>query len=299
MEMELVRTALKERIDHLTKLILTSSTIASKPILDWSETGSRRALPADGGPVARQQEQLLRTELAEKDEIIARLQRQLDGKEKYSETLRSLLEDEKAPESPTTHTGEASSPGSAEGASPTEVEDVQARYVRGELQQLRRTNNELRQQQQEQEAKIRSLRAQLEAEKSRRGADADHSAARRERDQMAGTLEEQRIVILELENECDELRDTVAQLRNSLAQLQMTRFEIDEASVSAVRPSSSDSLASGAPTSVSATSIIAQPSALSSSSATEAVVHLKDMMQERGQARSGTDQKGETAPLRQ
>ncbi|KAH6566484.1 hypothetical protein BASA50_011383 [Batrachochytrium salamandrivorans] len=35
-ESRLVRTALKERIDHLTKLILTSSTISAKPLLDWS-----------------------------------------------------------------------------------------------------------------------------------------------------------------------------------------------------------------------------------------------------------------------
>ncbi|KAJ1551056.1 NADH-ubiquinone oxidoreductase chain 1 [Nowakowskiella sp. JEL0078] len=45
-ESMLVRTALKERIDHLTKLILSSQTITSKPILDWSaptETGDKRA----------------------------------------------------------------------------------------------------------------------------------------------------------------------------------------------------------------------------------------------------------------
>ncbi|OAJ41273.1 hypothetical protein BDEG_24904 [Batrachochytrium dendrobatidis JEL423] len=35
-ESRLARTALKERIDHLTKLILTSSTISPKPLLDWN-----------------------------------------------------------------------------------------------------------------------------------------------------------------------------------------------------------------------------------------------------------------------
>ncbi|KAI8927274.1 kinesin motor domain-containing protein [Entophlyctis helioformis] len=39
LEARLSRTALKERIDHLTRLILTSSTISAKPILDWSMNG--------------------------------------------------------------------------------------------------------------------------------------------------------------------------------------------------------------------------------------------------------------------
>nr|KAJ3419884.1 hypothetical protein HK105_006384 [Polyrhizophydium stewartii] len=62
-ESRLARTALKERIDHLTKLILTSSTITPKPLMDWSmvdKTGGNRSSvmlssgllpPAD--PVAR------------------------------------------------------------------------------------------------------------------------------------------------------------------------------------------------------------------------------------------------------
>lgn len=44
-ESHLVRTALKERIDHLTKLILSSSSVTPKAILDWNahlETGDKR-----------------------------------------------------------------------------------------------------------------------------------------------------------------------------------------------------------------------------------------------------------------
>eukprot|EP00842_Homolaphlyctis_polyrhiza_P000759 jgi/Hompol1/1684/HPOL_001416-RA len=39
-EARLARTALKERIDHLTKLILTSSSVTSKPLLDWTNATS-------------------------------------------------------------------------------------------------------------------------------------------------------------------------------------------------------------------------------------------------------------------
>ncbi|KAJ3330077.1 hypothetical protein HDU76_006471 [Blyttiomyces sp. JEL0837] len=45
-ESQLVRTALKERIDHLTKLILSSKSVTPKAILDWNapaETGDKRA----------------------------------------------------------------------------------------------------------------------------------------------------------------------------------------------------------------------------------------------------------------
>jgi hypothetical protein len=43
-ESRLLSTSLKERIDHLTKLILTASTITAKPILDW---GSRDGLASE------------------------------------------------------------------------------------------------------------------------------------------------------------------------------------------------------------------------------------------------------------
>ncbi|TPX63734.1 hypothetical protein SpCBS45565_g06393 [Spizellomyces sp. 'palustris'] len=63
-EGQIVRTALKERIDHLTNLILTSKTITSKQLLDWSapvEAGSHRSsvmmedglLPTSAGPSKR------------------------------------------------------------------------------------------------------------------------------------------------------------------------------------------------------------------------------------------------------
>ncbi|KAJ3109854.1 hypothetical protein HDU97_000084 [Phlyctochytrium planicorne] len=45
-ESQLVRTALKERIEHLTKLILSSNSVTPKAILDWNapiETGDKRA----------------------------------------------------------------------------------------------------------------------------------------------------------------------------------------------------------------------------------------------------------------
>ncbi|KAJ3379042.1 NADH-ubiquinone oxidoreductase chain 1 [Entophlyctis sp. JEL0112] len=44
-EAQLVRTALKERIDHLTKLILSSSSVTPKAILDWNapyDSGDKR-----------------------------------------------------------------------------------------------------------------------------------------------------------------------------------------------------------------------------------------------------------------
>ncbi|KAJ3044264.1 hypothetical protein HDV00_002584 [Rhizophlyctis rosea] len=45
-ESQMARTALKERIDHLTKLILTSQSITPKGILDWNT-------PAEAGPNIR------------------------------------------------------------------------------------------------------------------------------------------------------------------------------------------------------------------------------------------------------
>lgn len=47
MEMQLVRTTLKERIEHLTKLILTSQTITAKSILDWNPAVSCISLILD------------------------------------------------------------------------------------------------------------------------------------------------------------------------------------------------------------------------------------------------------------
>ncbi|TPX43856.1 hypothetical protein SeLEV6574_g04829 [Synchytrium endobioticum] len=48
-ESQLVRTALKERIDHLQKLILSSNTITSKPILDYRHADKKHSVIVSEG----------------------------------------------------------------------------------------------------------------------------------------------------------------------------------------------------------------------------------------------------------
>lgn len=246
MEMELVRTALKERIDHLTKLILTSSTIASKPILDWSETGSRRTLELDSPAPQRRSAQSEKPPttavahlLAEKDALIVQLRQQLEAKLNIS-----IAESKTLAES----TGTASSfsslrdggnglSGESPVTSPTD-DDKDLSTLRFELQQTRRLNIDLRIRTQEQEAKNRSLRSQLESERLLRfnkssptGVESETQRLTRECDAMAGTLEEQRIVIYELEMENSELRGLVADLRQSLTKLETADFKQIEGSL--------------------------------------------------------------------
>ncbi|KAG9323329.1 hypothetical protein KVV02_004537 [Mortierella alpina] len=101
-EMNMVRNALKERIDHLTKLILTSSSINSKatPATSANVSSSDQRVPAgrytvvetsaDGTVLEFPKE--IENRLALKDTIVKQLQLELEAQQEKMAMMKSALE---------------------------------------------------------------------------------------------------------------------------------------------------------------------------------------------------------------
>ncbi|KAG0331305.1 hypothetical protein BG000_011034 [Podila horticola] len=105
-EMNMVRNALKERIEHLTKLILTSSSINAKPVdqpalpvgahaASSSLTGGRSGTTvvetsADGTVLEFPKE--IESRLAQKDTIVRQLQSELESQQEKFQMMRTVLE---------------------------------------------------------------------------------------------------------------------------------------------------------------------------------------------------------------
>ncbi|KAG0032985.1 hypothetical protein BGZ81_009657 [Podila clonocystis] len=104
-EMNMVRNALKERIEHLTKLILTSSSINTKPadqpalpagahVASSSLTGGRGTTvvetSADGTVLEFPKE--IESRLAQKDTIVRQLQSELETQQEKFQMMRTVLE---------------------------------------------------------------------------------------------------------------------------------------------------------------------------------------------------------------
>ncbi|KAF9325466.1 hypothetical protein BG006_011070 [Podila minutissima] len=105
-EMNMVRNALKERIEHLTKLILTSSSINTKPadqpalaagaqVAPSSITGGRGGTTvvetsADGTVLEFPKE--IESRLAQKDTIVRQLQSELETQQEKFQMMRTVLE---------------------------------------------------------------------------------------------------------------------------------------------------------------------------------------------------------------
>ncbi|KAG0213124.1 hypothetical protein BGX28_004950 [Mortierella sp. GBA30] len=99
-EMNMVRNALKERIDHLTKLILTSQSINSKPVAGAASVSPDQRVPAgrntvvetsaDGTVLEFPKE--IETRLALKDTIVKQLQLELETQQEKMAMMKSALE---------------------------------------------------------------------------------------------------------------------------------------------------------------------------------------------------------------
>lgn len=104
-EMNMVRNALKERIEHLTKLILTSSSINTKPVdqplavgahlAPSTVTGGRSGTTvvetsADGTVLEFPKE--IESRLAQKDTIVRQLQSELESQQEKFQMMRTVLE---------------------------------------------------------------------------------------------------------------------------------------------------------------------------------------------------------------
>ncbi|KAG0094867.1 hypothetical protein BGZ93_006682 [Podila epicladia] len=102
-EMNMVRNALKERIEHLTKLILTSSSINTKPadqpalanVASSSIAGGRSGTTvvetsADGTVLEFPKE--IESRLAQKDTIVRQLQSELETQQEKFQMMRTVLE---------------------------------------------------------------------------------------------------------------------------------------------------------------------------------------------------------------
>ncbi|KAF9215050.1 hypothetical protein BGZ59_002414 [Podila verticillata] len=104
-EMNMVRNALKERIEHLTKLILTSSSINTKPVDQTLAVGAHLApstvtggrsgttvveTSADGTVLEFPKE--IESRLAQKDTIVRQLQSELESQQEKFQMMRTVLE---------------------------------------------------------------------------------------------------------------------------------------------------------------------------------------------------------------
>lgn len=101
-EQQLLRTALKERIDHLTRLILTSSSINAKSLGTTSISSSNMITPGMGSAASQQSSQqslqyekerleLINHELIQKDVMIQKLHSENDWKDRYMSRLEPIF----------------------------------------------------------------------------------------------------------------------------------------------------------------------------------------------------------------
>lgn len=90
-EMNMVRNALKERIDHLTKLILTSSSVHTKGAAPDPPIGRNTVETSADGTVMEFPKEI-ESRLARKDTIVKELQLELESQQEKMALMKSALE---------------------------------------------------------------------------------------------------------------------------------------------------------------------------------------------------------------
>ncbi|KAJ3196164.1 hypothetical protein HK101_009904 [Irineochytrium annulatum] len=235
-ESQLVRTALKERIEHLTKLILSSSSVTPKAILDWNapaDTGDKRAsvimdglLPqakqADGigGDMARasrigRKSMRLSRQLSDKDFVrkqIAEIDRR-DERIKQLENLMSLLKS----------------------STDVRVQSIIASFTTDPEQTIQGTeelNEEvqrLRRERQEMEIVINEQNEKLELLEQRGGGSTTGTNPAFEQStkykEMALIISQQRQTVEDRDTTIKLLKTQIAELRTSVRNLELSEFE--------------------------------------------------------------------------
>ncbi|RUS30322.1 P-loop containing nucleoside triphosphate hydrolase protein [Jimgerdemannia flammicorona] len=211
MEMQLVRTALKERIEHLTKLILTSQSITSKSILDWSPavSNNRRSVivgvPLGLGDLTKEKE---------KDDAIKKLTAMLHAKEEDVKDLSAKLEQ--------VATTDDDTPVEEQLKSHKRQSVIFTDQDRQELNRLRQTNFELQMTVEEQAAKLVKLREEVEAEFRLQYRPFDQTP---EYMDTRHVIEEQRDLIADMEEQAKNYKSTITELRNVIRKNELAQFE--------------------------------------------------------------------------
>ncbi|KAJ3185801.1 NADH-ubiquinone oxidoreductase chain 1 [Gaertneriomyces sp. JEL0708] len=217
------RTALKERIDHLTNMILTSKTITPKQLLDWTPEPGRNSVMMEGGllptssttsqggggsPGQMPRKSIAGSRLTDK-EFMKRHIREIDMRDERIRAFETLVDQLR-------QLGVADVM-----AKISEFERNDGRIAGVDVVGMEKRNGEL-------EEEVRMLRETVKMYEMRMVREAETRAMRddghdeeleRERDRV---VDQQRRRIEELENESKSLRGTVKSLRDSIRMLELT-----------------------------------------------------------------------------
>ncbi|KAK9763818.1 Kinesin-like protein kip2 [Basidiobolus ranarum] len=233
MEAQLARTSLKERIDHLTKLILTSNSISPKVLLDRTKRhfrptsvnfGLSNMAVNEAGKKSVQLEQ----ELSQKTDTIKTLMAEISCKDDYITEITNLMKS-------------VDSNGILEAFQSLNKPDddgIRSRIIQNEFQQsheatsqeitnLQKLNQELEKLTDKQELTISTLEEQLKSIKENTEMEFTKTEEYLE---MNRELEEQRQVITELEEEVKDNKNLIAELRNIIRKMELSLFEKAEVS---------------------------------------------------------------------
>ncbi|ORX82903.1 kinesin-domain-containing protein [Basidiobolus meristosporus CBS 931.73] len=251
MEAQLARTSLKERIDHLTKLILTSNSISPKVLLDRTKRHYRPTSVNFGlSNMAVNEVDKLEQELGQKNNTIKTLIASISCKDDYITEVETLIKSlgtmeivEKFQALP-----KPDDQGVRSAAKEGQEEEGQ------EVLRLQKLVQEFEKVTDQQETKITSLEEQLKSLKE--NAELEFTTTE-EYQEMSRELEEQRQVITELEEEVKDNKNLIAELRNVIRKMELSLFEKAEVSSASgkgngLHVGSSEEVAKGRTTSESA-----------------------------------------------
>ncbi|KAL7748632.1 Kinesin-like protein kip2 [Sorochytrium milnesiophthora] len=256
-EQQLLRTALKERIDHLTRLILTSGSLTSKTLnVDATSKPPSRRVSQEFGSDKRFD--VLNQELVQKEVLVQKATRTIETKERYIAQLEEIVrlaasgdasgaaaafqELERARDDVASFSGLALGEDSLLSRDNV-LQSMSSLSERGgneELVKLKQSNRELEIVVVEQEEKIQQLEDQLNqmALEHEQTSNIPTDAAERI-DDLDRELAAHRDMLEELTHENHSLKHTIAELKDQLRQRDMQSFEKLEAQTAAV-PSAHD-----------------------------------------------------------
>ncbi|KAJ3219906.1 hypothetical protein HDU67_008435 [Dinochytrium kinnereticum] len=254
-ESQLVRTALKERIEHLTKLILSSNSVTPKAILDWNapaETGDKRASVILDGllPQSKQQELSAGQGLSRIGRKSMRLSRQLSDKDFMRKQIAEIdKRDERIQhlENVLSHLKGSTDPFVQSTISTFSSESSEAI---SSMDELKEEIYRLRQAKQEMEIVISEQNDKLEEYESR-GPRTSTPGGRSESFEDSPVYQEMSLIIGQLRQTAEDrdatiklLKGQVVDLRTKVRHLELNEFEMLEklASIGGHSPDGTDSI---------------------------------------------------------
>ncbi|KAI9596178.1 P-loop containing nucleoside triphosphate hydrolase protein [Syncephalis fuscata] len=221
MELQLARTTLRERIDHLTELILTSSSATLEDETNYNrENDDKKDLGLSGGAAIVVAD--LKAQLLAKD-------REIQAMRQTHDLLGSSLQQQQQLRSPIL---EITQFDSSAGSDTTAYE---------ELDRLKERNNTLELSLKEMENNMANIRTQVEKDVSGGIHWPILQELRQKYLELMFNVDEQNELIAELEEECRGQKGTIAELRNTIRKLELAQFEQMEATAQTAPPGSSGS----------------------------------------------------------